>query len=118
MNSNYKQIINVKIQRENDFPLGWVVIGVLAFIAFFSTVAGGQTGVQKIESVGFTVSDMDRAIDFYTRVLPFEKVSEQEIWGAGVEHLSGVFGARMRIARFRLGDETLELTEYLNSTGR
>ena len=118
MNSNYKEIINVKIQRENDFPLGWLIIGILAFIAFFSTVANGQTGVQKVESVGFTVSDMDRAIDFYTRVLPFEKVSDKEIWGDGIERLSGVFGARVRIVRLKLGDETLELTEYLNSGGR
>lgn len=118
MKRNYKQVINVKIQRDNEFPLGWLIIGVLAFIAFFSNVGNGQTGVQKIESVGFTVSDMDRAVDFYTRVLPFEQVSDREVWGDGVERLSGVFGARMRIVRLKLGNETLELTEYLNSTGR
>lgn len=118
MNSNHKQTINIRIARENDFPLGWLLIGILAFIAFFTSIASGQTGVQKVESVGFTVSDMDRAIDFYTRVLPFEKVSDTEIWGDGFERLSGVFGARARVARFRLGDEILELTEYLNSNGR
>ncbi len=116
MNSNQKQNINIKIGRENDFPLGWLIIGVLAFLAFFSGFAKGQ--VQRVETVGFTVSDMDRAIDFYTRVLPFEKVSEREVWGDGFERLTGVFGARARVVRLRLGDETLELTEYLNSTGR
>jgi catechol 2,3-dioxygenase-like lactoylglutathione lyase family enzyme len=118
MNSNHKQTVNVRIGRENDFPLGWLIIGILAFIAALSTFADGQTAVQKVESVGFTVSDMDRAIDFYTRVLPFEKISDKEVWGPEFEHLSGIFGARVRVARFRLGGEILELTEYLNSNGR
>jgi catechol 2,3-dioxygenase-like lactoylglutathione lyase family enzyme len=118
MNSKQKQTINIRIGRENDFPLGWLIIGVLAFVAFFSSIANGQTAVQKVESVGFTVSEMDKAIDFYTRVLPFEKVSEREVWGDDFEHLSGVFGARARVVRLRLGNETLELTEYLNSGGR
>lgn len=116
MKSNHK--INIKLQRENDFPVGWLIIGFLAFIAFFSGFAKGQTAVQRVESVGFTVSDMDRAIDFYTRVLPFEKIADKEVWGEDFEHLSGVFGARVRIVRLKLGDEILELTEYLNSTSR
>ncbi|HVE55376.1 MAG TPA: VOC family protein [Pyrinomonadaceae bacterium] len=118
MNSNHKQTINVRIGRENDFPLGWLIIGIIAFVAFFSTIANGQNAVSRVESVGFTVSEMDRAIDFYTRILPFEKVSDKEFWGADFEHLSGVFGARVRVVRLKLGAETLELTEYLNSNGR
>ena len=47
--------------------------------------------VSHIESVGFTVSDIERAIDFYTRILPFETISDTEIWGAEIENLSGVF---------------------------
>lgn len=99
------------------FPLGWLIIGILVFIALATGRAFPQS-VQRIESVGFTVSDMDRALDFYTRVLPFEKVSDREVWGESVERLSGVFGARARVVRLRLGSEFLELTEYINSTGR
>ncbi len=99
-----------------EIPFGWLIIGLLAILAFFAGSASGQ--VSRVESVGFTVSDMDRAIDFYTRVLPFEKVSDDEAWGEDIERLTGVFGARVRIARFRLGDETLELTEYLTGGGR
>src|SRR5690242_12195655 len=98
-----------------DFPLGWLIIGIALFVALLSGKALPQT-VQKVESVGFTVSDMDKAIDFYTRVLSFEKVSDKEVWGAEYERLSGVFGARARVVRFRLGSEILELTEYLNSS--
>ena len=38
--------------------------------------------------------------------------------GRAYERLHGVFGARMRVVRLRLGDERLELTEYLAPRGR
>src|SRR5262245_64662836 len=65
-----------------------------------------------------TVDRMDRAVDFYTKVLTFEKVSDVEVAGREYELLEGVFGARARIVRLRLGDETVELTEYLAPKGR
>ncbi|HSB35858.1 MAG TPA: VOC family protein, partial [Thermoanaerobaculia bacterium] len=65
-----------------------------------------------------TVADLDRSVDFYTRVLTFRKVSEAEAAGPEVERLLGVFGARIRVASLRLGDETLELTEFLAPKGR
>ncbi len=102
--------------KQNIVPIGWLIAGMLACFAFLSSVNGQS--VSHVESVGFPVSDMDKAIDFYTRVLPFEKVSDIEVWGADFEHLSGVFGARARIVRLKLGEETLELTEYLTPQGR
>lgn len=74
--------------------------------------------VTGIDSIGLTVSDLDRAVAFYTNVLTFEKISEFEADGSEYEHLQGVFGLRMRTARLRLGDEWLELTEYLAPKGR
>jgi catechol 2,3-dioxygenase-like lactoylglutathione lyase family enzyme len=71
-----------------------------------------------VEAIGFTVSDMDRAIEFYSTVLAFEKVSDIEIASTEFERLTGVFGARARIARMRLGSELIELTEYLTPPGR
>jgi len=74
--------------------------------------------VTAVDSVGITVADMSRAVDFYTSVLSFEKVSDIEVSGREYELLSGVFGARMRIVRLRLGDESIELTEFLAPKGR
>ncbi len=74
--------------------------------------------VLAVEAVGMTVSDVDRAVQFFTDVLAFEKVSEVELWGTEYERLQGVFGLRMRVARLRLGDEQIELTEYLTPKGR
>jgi len=102
--------------HQNAFPPGWFLIATIAIIALFASASGQP--VSHVESVGFTVSDMDRAIDFYTSVLPFEKQSDVETWGSEIEHLSGVFGARVRVVRLKLGDETLELTEYLTHQGR
>jgi catechol 2,3-dioxygenase-like lactoylglutathione lyase family enzyme len=51
-------------------------------------------------------------------VLHFQKVSEAEVDGESYEHLTGVFGLRMRTARMRLGDEFIELTEFVAPRGR
>jgi catechol 2,3-dioxygenase-like lactoylglutathione lyase family enzyme len=74
--------------------------------------------VTAVDSIGMTVSDMDRSITFYSRVLTFEKVSDVEVTGAAYEHLQGVFGLRMRVVRMKLGEEFIELTEYLTPQGR
>ncbi len=71
-----------------------------------------------MEAPGLTVSDMDRSVEFFTRVLTFEKVSDVEVAGEAYERLQGVFGLRMRVVRMRLGDEQIELTEYLAPRGR
>lgn len=123
--------------RKNEIPVGWIAIALATLIAFVvsgthaqlpasshlrvsasQTNPASQASVSRVESVGFTVSDMEKAIDFYTRVLPFEKISDVETFGSEFEHLSGVFGARVRIVRLKLGDEVLELTEYLTAQGR
>ncbi len=78
----------------------------------------GHPLVKALDSIGITVSDLDRSVEFFTGVLTFERISEVEIAGEEFEHLQGVFGARARIARLRLGDESIELTEYLAPKGR
>ena len=74
--------------------------------------------VQAVSRVSMTVDDMDRAVDFYSRVLTFEKVSEAEVADANYERLQGVFGARIHVVRMRLGDEQIELAEYLAPRGK
>src|SRR5262249_18159261 len=74
--------------------------------------------VSRVDSIGLTVSDMDHSVDFYSRVLDFNKISDKEVTGADYEHLEGVFGARARIVKMKLGDESIELTEYVAPKGR
>jgi catechol 2,3-dioxygenase-like lactoylglutathione lyase family enzyme len=68
--------------------------------------------------IALTVSDADRAGDFYRHVLEFRREREVEVAGESWERLEGVFGMRARIVRLRLGGECLDLTEYLAPRGR
>jgi catechol 2,3-dioxygenase-like lactoylglutathione lyase family enzyme len=74
--------------------------------------------IDGVVSVGMTVSRMDRAVEFYRSVLSFKKVSDVEVWGEAYERMQGLFGLRMRVVRLQLGEETLELAEYLAPGGR
>ena len=92
---------------------------IVAFLAVVlaASIAETQSAKVSVEAVGMTVSDMDRAVEFYS-ALTFQKVSDLEVFGDGFEHLEGVFGARMRIVRMKLGNEFLDLTQYLAPPGR
>jgi catechol 2,3-dioxygenase-like lactoylglutathione lyase family enzyme len=83
-----------------------------------STQTAPASAVQAVASVSITVSDMDRILEFYTEVLPFRKISDVEVWGSEYEHLQGVFGVRMRVVQLQLGDEVIELVDYLTPEGR
>jgi catechol 2,3-dioxygenase-like lactoylglutathione lyase family enzyme len=97
------------------------VVALLLAVTFSlpsSTASQSVLHVTAVDTIGMTVSDMDRAVDFYTGALTFEKVSDVEMSGRAYELMTGVFGARARVVRLRLGDESIELTEYLTPKGR
>jgi catechol 2,3-dioxygenase-like lactoylglutathione lyase family enzyme len=75
-------------------------------------------GVRQVARIGLTVSDMERSLDFYTRILGFTVQADTEVAGPEWERLTGVFGVRIRQVRIRLQAEQLELWEYLASPGR
>jgi catechol 2,3-dioxygenase-like lactoylglutathione lyase family enzyme len=119
------------------FPLGWLILWFLLVLALlFPPLSRGQepftakvfaaptrftaapSSVREVSSVGMTVSDMDASVEFYSKVLSFEKISDVEVLGEDYEHLQGVFGLRMRVVRMRLGSEFIELNEYLTPKGR
>jgi len=104
---------------------GWSVLAVALVVALVwfepSAKADGPLAtvrVSAVTSVGMTVSNMERAVRFYTEVLPFTKEFDIEVSGRSWEQLHGVFGARVRVVGLRLGGERLELTEYLAPKGR
>jgi len=92
-------------------------IVVVALLALCSASIFAQSPKVAVESIGMTVSDMDRSVEFYS-ALAFQKVKDVEVSGEQYEHLEGVFGARMRIVRMQLGKEFLDLTQYLAPLGR
>jgi catechol 2,3-dioxygenase-like lactoylglutathione lyase family enzyme len=92
------------------------IISFLICILLLQENAAAQ--VKKVEAIGFTVSDMDRSVKFYTEVLQFRKIADVELQGEQWEKLVGLFGVRMRVVRLQLGDETIELVDYLTTGGR
>src|SRR5215831_4853837 len=106
----------LRLLRPHAKPLA--VCAILLTLAIPQGFAQHAALVDGVDAVGITVSDMDRAVDFYSKVLTFEKVSDIEVSGENYEHLEGVFGLRMRVVRMKLGDEYIELTEYLAPKGR
>jgi catechol 2,3-dioxygenase-like lactoylglutathione lyase family enzyme len=80
--------------------------------------SASSSQVLAVGAIQMTVADMDRSVDFYSRVLTFEKTSDREIAGENVEHLFGVFGARVRVVRMKLGDESIELVQFIAPRGR
>ena len=99
-----------------DRALVFVVFLVLGL--YGSLAPASAQLVKSVDAVGITVSEIDRSVEFFSKVLSFEKVSDVEVAGSEYERLQGVFGARMRIARMRLGEEFIDLTEYLTPRGR
>ena len=87
-------------------------------VAAPADAAQGSSLVRAVGPIEMTVADLDRSVRFYTEVLTFQRVSELETHGEAYEHLQGVFGARVRQATLQLGEETLQLTEYLAPRGR
>ncbi len=77
-----------------------------------------RAGELGVSSIGMTVENVDRSVAFYRNVLGFKQVCEDELAGSEFERLSGVPGARARVARMRLGEELLELMEYASPRGR
>ena len=102
-------------KRRIRFFLRLLILHFYLFNFYFSALA---QLVKSVDAVGMTVSDMDRSVDFFSKVLSFEKGSDVEVVGSEYERLQGLFGVRMRIVRMRLGDEIIELTEYLAPKGR
>ncbi len=97
-----------------QWPIKFAIAALFALLSVTGFVRSPQV---TVESVGVTVSDMDRSVAFYS-ALAFQKVSDIEVLGEQYEHLEGVFGARMRIVRMQLGNEYVDLTQYLAPPGR
>ena len=105
--------LNYKIFIMKNIALKTIFI-VLITVISFSTYAQ----VKKIDAIGITVSEMNRSLRFYGEVLGFKKISDVELYGTEYEALEGIFGLHIRVVRMQLGNEYIELTDYLTSGGR
>jgi len=82
--------------------------------------SSARTGVTAlaVDGVALTVSDADRSIRFYRDVLTFRVSADRVVSGPEWESLTGVKGARIRLVGLALGDEHLQLMQFLATPGR
>jgi catechol 2,3-dioxygenase-like lactoylglutathione lyase family enzyme len=98
--------------------------GILALLMALSGHAGHARDriagdVERVKMIGFTVTDVDREANFFANVLRFEKVSDFRVAGSEYDKMEGVFNVNMRIVHLKLGEQIVELTQYLSPpTGR
>ena len=71
----------------------------------------------QVGTVAMTVSDMDRSVTFYTGVLTFKKVSDRKRSGPEFDQLYGIGHTQLRVVDLNLGDESIELRQFLGVTG-
>jgi catechol 2,3-dioxygenase-like lactoylglutathione lyase family enzyme len=88
-----------------------------ALVAAAAATASGEAAVQAVGAIGISVADGERSAAFFRDVLDFEPVSDVEVAGPELERLQGVFPARLRAVRMRLGREEIELSQYLAPAG-
>jgi len=91
----------------------WLTITLVCWAAVTPIFAGDRGLVVAVDSSGMTVSDMDRSIVFYSEVLAFKPVSDVAVDGPEYDQLWGIFGVRVRVVLIQLGDQRLELIEFL-----
>lgn len=87
----------------------------LAVLLLAPALAHAQT--ESIDAIGFTTSDLARAVAFFTDVLGFENAGTRAIEGDPAARLTGVPEARLRVATLRLGDERLAITRFEHPAG-
>ena len=114
---NEKAKLKNRSRKTGAIYFNFAILFLPFYLLLFTSFSFAQV-VKSVDAVGMTVSDMDRSVEFFFKVLSFEKVSDIEVAGSEYERLQGVFGARMRVVRMRLGEELIELTEYLAPRGR
>lgn len=74
--------------------------------------------ITAVLGVSIVVSDLDAAIAWYGDALTFRPLTQTEAAGPEHERAEGQFGLRTRTATLALGEERIELREFLAPQGR
>ena len=91
---------------------------VVLVLVLFAASLSSQGAVREVGAIGLTVGNLDRELEFFTKVLPFEKWSESKSTPRAADELLGLSGTQLRSAELKLGDERITLTEHLTNKGQ
>jgi catechol 2,3-dioxygenase-like lactoylglutathione lyase family enzyme len=72
---------------------------------------------KRMDHVGLSVKNIEKAIEFYRDVIGMEQTLDRE-FDAPLAQITGLKGARARVVHMRLGDSVVELFDYKHPKGR
>ena len=94
------------------------LVGLVLLVAsVMPALLAAQIRALHVGPVVMTVADIDRSVKFYTNVLTFEKQIEVERSGPEIDELYGVPNARIRAVVLKLGNESIELLQFIGTAG-
>lgn len=73
--------------------------------------------ISSINHISFTVADLDKAIDFYSNVLGLKCISIAERDEEFSSSVTGINGAKMKIAYYECSNCKIELIQYIGAPG-
>ncbi|MGH7900891.1 MAG: VOC family protein [Thermodesulfobacteriota bacterium] len=116
-NQRHKTTLKIHLSPSKRIPFSapillWLLL-ILGFSSHVATAQQPQVNVKALGSIVMNVGDMDKSVNFYSKVLSFEKVSDVQIEGPEYGKLFGVDGLRVRIVVMRLGEQNIELIQYI-----
>lgn len=98
--------------RQKQGATALLCVVLLAFSGFNNPLFPQK--VVAVEAVGITVNDLDSEVEFFMKVLDFQKVDEVEMSGKAVTDLYGISGENIsvRIATLKLNNEQIRLLDF------
>src|SRR6266446_3722569 len=96
----------------------WALGAKLGLVLFLlGILLPSSAAVREVGTIGLTAGNLERELEFYTKILPFEKVSESKSSLGAADDLLGLSGTKTRSAELKLVDEHITLTEHLTNKG-
>jgi catechol 2,3-dioxygenase-like lactoylglutathione lyase family enzyme len=97
----------------------WALGARVALLLLFWVVPTSlSAAVREVGAIELTAGNLDREVEFFTTVLPFQKVGESRTPLGAADELLGLMGTQLRNAELKLGAERILITEHLNRKGR
>jgi catechol 2,3-dioxygenase-like lactoylglutathione lyase family enzyme len=72
---------------------------------------------KRMDHVGLSVANIEKAIEFYRDVVGMEKTMDREV-DSPLARIIGIEGAKARIVHMELGEAVVELFDYHHPEGR
>jgi hypothetical protein len=92
---------------------------ILVLLFLFIQISILQAKVLNVHSYAIPVSNLDKSEKFYMELFGFEKINQYELSGENINRLTGVFPSHIKACRLKLGNQEIELVQYVcPSTGK